>query len=75
MTSRLLIYLDDDTTTYIDFTFALSDVQACYRSADDFHLCIVLSGQIYELVYSDSLEKEVKEAIAFKDGLNNALRG
>jgi hypothetical protein len=74
MVSRLLIYLEDDSTAYVDFNFALSDVQGFYRSDDDFHLCIIISGQIYELTYSQSLEQEIKEYIAFKDGLNNSLR-
>ncbi len=74
MKARLLTYLEDDTTVYVDFNFVLSDIQACYISPDTFHFCIVLSGSIYELIYSVELERECKKMVSFKDNFNQLMQ-
>ena len=49
--SRLLMYgLMEDENYYVDFYFNINQVQA-YFIADQDHISIVLSGQIYELEY------------------------
>lgn len=58
--SKLLMYgLIEGDDYYVDFFFNINQVQA-YFMADEEHISIVLSGQIYELQYDLKLLNTIK---------------
>jgi hypothetical protein len=64
--SKLLMYGLDDSENYLfDFFFDINAVQGCFM-ADEEHISVVISGQIYELEYSSKLLEEVKNALKLK---------
>jgi len=63
--SKFLTYDNDETETWVDFYFNPNDVQGVFVSKEQY-LCIVLSGQIYELEYSQNIFDEIKSVLALK---------
>ena len=51
--SKFLTYDDNETETWVDFYFNENEVQGLFVSKESY-LCIVLSGQIYELEYNQN---------------------
>jgi hypothetical protein len=66
--AKLLMYgLSDDDDYFVDFYFNINEVQA-YFMANEEHISIVLSGQIYELEYTAKLMNTLKRHL---DIINN----
>lgn len=63
--SKFLTYDEDDSQTWVDLYFNPNDVQGVFISKDGY-LCIILSGQIYELEYSKSIFQEIKNTLQLK---------
>ena len=64
--SKLLMYgLTDEENFLVPFYFNVNDVQAVFI-ADEQYLSIVLSGQIYELEYSQNIFDEIKSTLSLK---------
>ena len=64
--SKLLMYgLTDEENFLVPFYFNVNDVQAVFV-ADEQYLSIVLSGQIYELEYSQNIFDEIKSTLSLK---------
>ena len=59
--------LSDDDDYFVDFYFNINEVQA-YFMANEEHISIVLSGQIYELEYTAKLMNTLKRHL---DIINN----
>jgi len=57
--------LTDEENFLVPFYFNVNDVQAVFV-ADEQYLSIVLSGQIYELEYSQNIFDEIKSVLALK---------
>ena len=64
--AKLLMYgLTDEDEYFVDFYFNINQVQGCFVNEDGY-LGVVLSGQIYELDFSESLFAEIKSVLALK---------
>lgn len=63
--SKFLTYDEDDSQTWVDLYFKPNDVQGVFISKDGY-LCIILSGQIYELEYSKNLFDTIKQNLSIK---------
>jgi hypothetical protein len=57
--------LTDEDEYFVDFYFNINQVQGCFVNEDGY-LGVVLSGQIYELDFSESLFAEIKSVLALK---------
>ena len=64
--AKLLMYgLTDEDEYFVDFYFNINQVQGCFVNEDGY-LGVVLSGQIYELYFSEGLFAEIKSVLALK---------
>lgn len=64
--SKLLMYgLTDEENYLVDFYFDENQVQAVFVASEE-HLSIVISGQIYELEYSQKLFETIKQNLSIK---------
>ena len=64
--AKLLMYgLTDEDEYFVDFYFNINQVQGCFVNEDGY-LGVVLSGQIYELDFSEGLFEEIKSVLALK---------
>lgn len=70
ITTKLLCYgLTDDDNYYVDFHFDLTQIQAFFM-ANEKDISLVISGQIYEVIYSESLLNLLKKTLSISNKLN-----
>lgn len=70
ITTKLLCYgLTDDENFYVDFHFDLTQIQAFFM-ANEKDISLVISGQIYEVTYSESLLNLLKKTLSISNKLN-----
>jgi hypothetical protein len=70
ITTKLLCYgLTDDDNYYVDFHFDLTQIQAFFM-ANEKDISLVISGQIYEVTYSESLLNLLKKTLSISNKLN-----
>ena len=64
--AKLLMYgLTDEDGYFVDFYFNINQVQGMFVNEDGY-IGVVLSGQIYELEYSESLFNNIKGVLSLK---------
>jgi len=64
--AKLLMYgLTDEDEYFVDFHFDENQAQGVFVNEDGY-LGVILSGQIYELEYSEVLFAEIKSVLALK---------
>jgi len=64
--AKLLMYgLTDEDEYLVDFYFDINQVQGMFVNEDGY-LGVILSGQIYELEYSEELLLNIKAVLSLK---------
>lgn len=64
--AKLLMYgLTDEDGYFVDFYFNINQVQGVFVNEDGY-LGLVISGQIYELEYSERLFENIKNVLSLK---------
>lgn len=64
--AKLLMYgITEEDEYFVDFYFDINQVQGCFVNEDGY-IGLVLSGQIYELEYTESLFCNIKGVLSLK---------